>query len=135
MKHPVNGYPVATSSKLMQGAPPGDTQHSWTLVEMAQQSESFRGGSGQQYPNISTAASRLLSAHVTSCSLGWNWSHFGTYSKARNCLALKRTPSFAFIRSNCSSRDGAADEKVMLPIADLQQEVQEVDKHDAGGCL
>jgi hypothetical protein len=24
---------------------------------------------------------------------------------------------------------------VMLPIADLQQEVQEVDKHDAGGCL
>ena len=77
-----------------------------------------------EFPHLSEAASRLLSAHVTSCATERNWSLFGNiFTKTRNRLALARAQDIAFVRANNSlGGRGSADEEVMLSITDLIEE-------------
>ena len=77
-----------------------------------------------EFPHLSEAASRLLSAHVTSCATERNWSLFGNiFTKTRNRLALARAQDIAFVRANNSlGGRGSADEEVMPSIYDLIEE-------------
>ena len=62
-----------------------------------------QGQASPQFPLISKAAGRLLSAHVTSCATERNWSLFGNiFSKTRNRLALEHAQKMAYIRTNSS---------------------------------
>jgi len=73
-----------------------------------------------EFPLLSAAAARLLSAHVTSCSTERNWSLFGNiFSKTKNRLALERARKLAYIRSNSISGVVGADEEVTLSLADV----------------
>lgn len=78
----------------------------------------------QRFPNLTAAAARLLSAHVTSCSSERNWSLFGNiYTKTKSRLILERARKIAFIRSNKDKDSNAAsveDEAVMLSHVDLE---------------
>ena len=68
---------------------------------------------------MSAAAARLLSACVTSCASGRNWSLFGNiFSKTKNQLALERAKKIAFIRGNSQGSFGP-DEEILLSAIDV----------------
>jgi len=80
-------------------------------------------GKFQQFPMMAVATSRLLSAHVTSCSTERNWSQFGSiFTKTKNRLALERARKIAYVRSNNRKGATGADEEVMLSVADVADE-------------
>ena len=79
----------------------------------------WQGHMSSKFPRISEVASRLLSAHVTSCATERNWSMFGhIFSKSKNRLALERAKKIAFIRGN-SCQNLGADQEIMLSEIDV----------------
>ena len=80
-----------------------------------------------QFPLISKAAGRLLSAHVTSCATERNWSLFGNiFSKTRNRLALERAQKMAFIRTNSSNGLKGANEEILLSVVGVLDDEEDV---------
>ena len=71
----------------------------------------WQGHMSSKFPLMAVVASRLLSAHVTSCATERNWSLFGNiFSKTKNRLALERAKKVAYIGGNSRISVGADEE-------------------------